>query len=165
MIKHLKLLLGLMIFSNIQSSYAQVDSIRIIGFYRDNIEFSHSLQRSDFVDYVLGQKPHVDTTIIESNEIENLLRTMENLRIVDVLPFSANQVVKEGKLTRKGNHIRWRNGFDKSIDNRFLFVLFSDKQQEFVWSSGYYLDRGYYRYIIPERLKNVMKKYTYFFDD
>lgn len=178
--KKLLFIFGLLLSFFVQPTYAQIDSIRIIAFDH-HVDFSAAMPRRDFVDYVLGHKnptlvgvePNcVDTMIVDSLEIVNILSTMENMSVVDTLPYTANQFVMEGRLNRKGTDIRWRLFSDKTIDNRILFVLFSPpspskvspNQQEFVWSSSYYLDKGYCRYILPEQLKAILKKYTHLFD-
>ena len=174
------ILFGALLFFSGQISYAQNDSIRIIAFDH-NVEFGSAMLRKDFVDYVLGHKnptlpgvePNcVDTMIVDSIEIINILSTMDNLSAIDSLPYTANQFVMEGRLNRKGTDIRWSNFLKKTIDNRILFVLFSKPlpgkfspdHQEFVWSDGYRLDKGYYRYLMPQQLIDILKKYTHLFD-
>lgn len=161
--KFFLIILGLFTFNDIQSFNVQVDSIRIIGF-DNNVEFSCALQRQDFVDYVLNQTVHVDTTIVDSVEIMNILHSMGVLIVVDSLPYTANQVLLNGKLNRKGNDIRWQINFEKTIDNRLLLILFSNEQQEFIWTNGHHIDKGYYRYILPCQMIKNLKKYTHLFD-
>ena len=94
--KYLILNLLLLILSCLgQSAYAQIDSIRFIAFDH-NVDFCCSMQRKDFVDYVLGNKnptevgsvPNcVDTTIVDSTEIKRILNTLSNLLYI-ILSFT-----------------------------------------------------------------------------
>ena len=157
------IIIGLLAFANVQSSTLLVDSIRIIGL--DEIEGSVDsfLYRSDFIDFVLSQENHVDTTIVDSVEIVNIINSMNNIRVVASLPYNANQYVTEGKLNSEGTDIEWT---EILTNNRMLLILFVDDQQEFVWVRyGCRLfDKGYYQYAIPQRMRDALKKYYPTFD-
>lgn len=156
------IIIGLLAFATSQSSSLPVDSIRIIG-SDAAVEIDSCLYRSKFVDFVLSQENHIDTTVVDSAEIVNIVNSMNNIRAVSMSKYNANQYVLEGKLNLEGTDIEWT---EILTDSRILLVLFVDDQQEFVWiQSGCHLfDKGYYQYVIPQRMKDALKKYYPAFD-
>ena len=157
------IIIVLLSFASIKSSNLPVDSIRIIGLDEIKGMVDSNLYRNDFVDFVLSQDNHIDTTIVDSAEIVTIINSMNNIRPVKTLQYNANQYVAYGELNSSGTDIVWT---EILTNNRMLLILFVDDQQELVWVRyGCRLfEKGYYQYVIPQRMKDALKKYYPAFD-
>lgn len=176
------LLLLIPVFAYAQIPHIQTaDSIRIIGFKYD-FELLSPPNREDFIEYVMDMSDsttdragkdtlelsyiialdHVDTTIVDKQEIEYILSSIDKQIVYKELPYSAMEINKRGYYSKYSNHIVWTP--INELDNKLLLLVFRNDDVEFIWLTPGYVDRGYNRYLLSKDVSKALSRYSHVFD-
>lgn len=151
-------------------SILSADSIRIVG-CDHNFESSIATGRYGFIERYSNMNQvdeealpnYIDVTITNPVEVEKFLAALSSLDVVDTLSYSSQEVLMKAVYSKiAGNTVFWHE--QTQMDVRLAAMIFQDSRVEFVWMDNLNIEMGYYRYKLSRKLKQILRRYTHFFD-